>query len=124
MLRKIFSKPLPIIRHYGFVTKISFADTLQQNIKREYRLSTLLYTGTVNSELLPVDEELQEIFKFKNTNTKAMAQAANFVRGLIAKIPMVFLSLTKCMSGIMAKPNCKLNITWLNMRSASTFSSP
>ncbi|KAM0728811.1 Malonyl-CoA decarboxylase, mitochondrial [Formica fusca] len=67
MLRKLFPEFLPIIRHYGLTTKINFADTLKRNIKHQcIRLSTSLHVKT--NSTLSVDEELQEIFKLKNTN--------------------------------------------------------
>ncbi|KAL6421759.1 hypothetical protein ACFW04_010950 [Cataglyphis niger] len=66
MLRKLFSEFLPIIRHYEFTTKVNFANTLKRNIKHQCRrLSTSLHVKT-NNNTLPVDEELQEIFKLKN----------------------------------------------------------
>lgn len=66
MLRKLFSEFLPIIRHYEFTTKVNFANTLERNIKHQCRrLSTSLHVKT-NNNTLPVDEELQEIFKLKN----------------------------------------------------------
>lgn len=64
MLRKLFSdKFLPITRHYGFTTKINFADVLKRNV--EYRGSSTSLHVKMNSTL-PMDEELQEIFKLKN----------------------------------------------------------
>ena len=64
------------------------------------------------------------IFKFRNIKTDAISHEAILVKGLIAKFPMVFLSLTKCIKGMIANPNCKLNITWLSTSKESTFSSP
>lgn len=66
MSRKLFSEFLPIIRHYGLTTKVNLANTPKWNVKGEYRSSSTSLHVETNS-MLPVDEELQEIFKLKNT---------------------------------------------------------
>lgn len=65
MLKTFFSEFRAISRHYEF-TKINFTCTLKRIVKYECRgLCTSLHVKT--SSTLPVDEELQEIFKLKNT---------------------------------------------------------
>lgn len=64
MIGKLFFK-LPIIRRCRFTTKLNSADALKWSIKREYGKSSTLYAET--NSALPVDEQLQEIFKFRDT---------------------------------------------------------
>lgn len=66
MLGKLLPEFLPITRHYGLMTKVNFADTLKRNVKHECKISSISLDIKTNSTL-PMDEELQEIFKLKNT---------------------------------------------------------
>lgn len=65
MLGKLLPESLPIIRRYG-LTKVNFADTLKRNVQHECKKSSISLDIKMNSTL-PADEELQEIFKLKNT---------------------------------------------------------
>ncbi|KAL0100187.1 hypothetical protein PUN28_019545 [Cardiocondyla obscurior] len=62
MLEKLAFKFLSLVRHCAFVTELKFANSLSHNIKREYGKSSRLCAKTDS-----VDENLREIFKFKNT---------------------------------------------------------
>lgn len=66
MLGKLAFELLPIIRRCRLATELKFASTqLTGDVKREYGTSSSLHVET--SSALPVDEELREIFRFKDT---------------------------------------------------------
>lgn len=68
MLEKLYTGLfLSIIQRYGLRTELNFNYfTLKHIIKREYGKSSSVYTRP-NNILSPIDEELKEIFKFKDT---------------------------------------------------------
>ena len=59
MLRKLSFELLPIVYRYRL------ANTLKHNVKREYNGTSSALHAEANT--LHVDEQLQEIFKFKDT---------------------------------------------------------
>ncbi|XP_036144437.1 malonyl-CoA decarboxylase, mitochondrial isoform X2 [Monomorium pharaonis] len=63
MLGKLLYE-FPNIYRYRLATELKFANTLKRNVKREYGTTDLHAKANTTS----VDEELQEIFKFKDTN--------------------------------------------------------
>lgn len=82
MLGKLLPESLPIIRRYG-LTKVNFADTLKRNVQHECKKSSISLDIKMNSTL-PADEELQEIFKLKNTKISNWI-IENKVRALCAR---------------------------------------
>ncbi|XP_025995582.1 malonyl-CoA decarboxylase, mitochondrial isoform X2 [Solenopsis invicta] len=65
MLGKLFFEFLPIIYRCKLVTELKFVNIFKHNVKREYGTSSALYAAANSMSL--VDEELREIFKFKDT---------------------------------------------------------
>jgi len=65
MFGKLSAKLLPIIRRLTSELN-SVSDAFKWNVKREYGKSSAYLHSETNSALL-VDEELREIFKFRNT---------------------------------------------------------
>lgn len=67
MLGKFSFELLPIIRRCKFATELKFVSTLKRSVKREYGTSSTSHAEANNALHVRVDEELREIFKFKDT---------------------------------------------------------
>ena len=67
---------------------------------------------------------LKTNFTFNEMIVSAAIHDSIFCHMGITKSPIFFLSLTKCINGITAKPSCKLKITWLRINNLPVAPSP